>query len=68
MPDLAVGDSEPAESRATSDQAIDEIRELVETHGQKTEAQGSVAVRWSFEILVPALAGAILLAVLLATR
>ena len=68
MPNVAVGESELTERRATSDQAIDEIRDLAETHGKKAAAQGSVTVRWSFEILVPLLAGAVLLAILLATR
>ncbi|GAA2636733.1 PH domain-containing protein [Streptomyces axinellae] len=68
MPNVAVGESELTEKRAASDQAIAEIRDLAETHGTKEAAQGSVAVRWSFEVLVPVLAGAVLLAILFATR
>nr|WP_247746026.1 PH domain-containing protein [Streptomyces oryzae] len=67
VPDLAPDESELREKRAPSDQSVDELRELLETHGGEEEAQGEVAVRWSFEVIAPAVAGAVLLAVLLAT-
>ncbi|MBO8202982.1 PH domain-containing protein [Streptomyces smyrnaeus] len=67
VPNLDPGETEMRERRAPSDQSIDELRELLETHGRKEEAQGKVAVRWSFEVIAPAVAGAVLLAVLLAT-
>ncbi|MGP3985434.1 PH domain-containing protein [Streptomyces sp. 3N207] len=65
LPNLGTDESEPREKRAPSDQSVDELRELLETHGPQEEAQGEVAVRWSFEVIAPAAAGAVLLAVLL---
>lgn len=53
--------------RAETDKVMDDLRELWETHGQAASAQGEVTVRWAYEILVPALAGAVLLAILVAT-
>ncbi len=66
-PNVGPDASELREKRAASDQSVDELRELAETHGRKEAAQGEVAVRWSFEVIAPAAAGAVLLAVLLAT-
>ncbi len=66
MPNLDPGTTELSEKRAPSDQSIDELRELQQTHGEKAEAQGEITVRWSFEILAPTAAGAVLLAILLA--
>jgi hypothetical protein len=68
IPDIDPGPAATAEKRAPSDQAVDELRELHETHGDKEECQGQVAVRWAFEVVAPAVAGAVVLAVLLATR
>ncbi|MGI5349219.1 PH domain-containing protein [Streptomyces sp. CA-250714] len=62
VPDVVPDESE---KRAPSDQSVDELRELLEAHGGKEEAQGEVAVRWSFEVIAPAAVGAVLLAVLL---
>ncbi|MBO8186852.1 PH domain-containing protein [Streptomyces spirodelae] len=67
VPQVAAGDADTAEKRAPSDQTIDELRELLETHGEKDAARGAVAVRWAFEVIAPSAAGAVLLAVLLAT-
>ncbi|NSC23560.1 PH domain-containing protein [Streptomyces albus subsp. chlorinus] len=67
LPDLSAGEDGRQSRRAPSDQAVDELRELHETYGGKEDAQGAVSVRWSFEVLAPAAAGAVLLAVLLAT-
>ncbi|MEW2222912.1 PH domain-containing protein [Streptomyces sp. NPDC006990] len=67
VPNVGPDASELREKRAASDQSVDELRELAETHGRKEAAQGEVAVRWSFEVIAPAVAGAVLLAVLLAT-
>ncbi|MFF4798313.1 PH domain-containing protein [Streptomyces sp. NPDC001351] len=53
--------------RAEGDKIMDELRELLETHEQKETAQGEVTVRWAYEIAGPAVAGAVLLAILLAT-
>ncbi|GAB2798272.1 PH domain-containing protein [Streptomyces daliensis] len=54
-----------SERRAPSDQAIDELRALAERHAESAPAQGRVTVRWAYEILAPALVGAVALAVLL---
>ncbi|MGX1132745.1 hypothetical protein RKD49_004935 [Streptomyces glaucescens] len=52
--------------RAQSDQIMDELRDLLENRGQAETAQGRVSVRWAYEIAGPAVAGAVLLAVLIA--
>ncbi|MGI5457358.1 PH domain-containing protein [Streptomyces sp. CA-249302] len=52
--------------RAESDRAMDDLRELLEARGEKESAQGEITVRWAYEIAGPALAGAVLLAILLA--
>ncbi|MEY9486641.1 hypothetical protein RKD26_002435 [Streptomyces calvus] len=52
--------------RAESDRAMDEMRELHERRQEAEAAQGEVTVRWAYEIAAPAVAGAVLLAVLLA--
>ncbi|MET8112038.1 PH domain-containing protein [Streptomyces prasinus] len=52
--------------RAPTDRAMDELRELHEKRRGERSAQGEVTVRWAYEIMAPTLAGAILLAVLLA--
>ncbi|GAB2777392.1 hypothetical protein GCM10027073_07330 [Streptomyces chlorus] len=51
--------------RAPTDRSMDELRELHESRGAEASAQGEVSVRWSYEIIAPSLAGAVLLAVLL---
>ncbi|MFF4502227.1 PH domain-containing protein [Streptomyces sp. NPDC001401] len=53
--------------RAESDKVMDDLRELFENHEQAERAQGEVTVRWAYEIAGPALAGAVLLAILVAT-
>ncbi|MER5931576.1 PH domain-containing protein [Streptomyces sp. NPDC002054] len=67
------GETDPAvlgteNPRAQADQHIDELRELAEQGAKRETAQGPVSVRWAYEILAPAVAGAILLIVLLITR
>ncbi|WP_078492142.1 PH domain-containing protein [Streptomyces yerevanensis] len=52
--------------RAQADQIMDELRELVAARGPDKRAQGEPSVRWAYEIVAPALAGAVLLAILLA--
>lgn len=54
--------------RAGADKIVDELRELAERGAARAGAQGSVRVQWSYEIIAPAVAGAVLLIVLLATR
>ncbi|MFI8273805.1 PH domain-containing protein [Streptomyces sp. NPDC085929] len=54
--------------RAHADQVVDELRELAERGATRAGARGSVRVRWSYEVIAPAVAGAVFLIVLLATR
>ncbi|MGW2423506.1 PH domain-containing protein [Streptomyces sp. NPDC001709] len=54
-------------TRAEADQVMDELRELLERRGEAESAQGEVTVRWAYEVIAPALAGAVLFAILLAT-
>ncbi|MCX4780611.1 PH domain-containing protein [Streptomyces sp. NBC_01264] len=53
--------------RATADQNVEELRELQERGASRPGAQGSVKVTWSYEIIAPAVVGALILIVLLAT-
>ena len=57
--------------RPESDRAMDELRELLEARGGAESGaesvRGEVTVRWAYEVAGPALAGAVLLAILLAT-
>ncbi|MFD0382716.1 PH domain-containing protein [Streptomyces stramineus] len=50
--------------RAPSDQAIEDLRELSERNARRDGAQGSPAVRWAYELIVPSLVGLVLLVVL----
>ncbi|MEV2212847.1 PH domain-containing protein [Streptomyces sp. NPDC050997] len=52
--------------RAESDQVMDDLRELMETRATVRSAQGEVTVRWAYEVMGPAAAGAVLLAILIA--
>lgn len=60
-----VGEEDTGTKRAPSDRTIDELRELAARHGESTPAQGTVTVRWAYEILGPALAGAVATGLLL---
>ncbi|MBW5484524.1 PH domain-containing protein [Streptomyces bambusae] len=53
---------------AGADKSVHELQELAERCATRQGAQGCVTVRWSYEIIAPAVAGALLLIVLLATR
>ncbi|MGW6704602.1 PH domain-containing protein [Streptomyces sp. NPDC054956] len=53
--------------RATADRTMEELRELHERGASRPGAQGSVKVTWSYEIIAPAVIGALILIVLLAT-
>ncbi|MFE9439548.1 PH domain-containing protein [Streptomyces sp. NPDC006602] len=59
----AVPDGPP---RAETDRAMDELRELQEAQAKSEAAQGEVTVRWAYEVVGPAVAGAVLLAILIA--
>ncbi|MEU1670331.1 PH domain-containing protein [Streptomyces sparsogenes] len=54
------------ERRAQADRTIDELRSLAETNATREGAQGAPEVRWAFEVIAPAVAGAVLLVVVLA--
>ncbi|WP_458245363.1 PH domain-containing protein [Streptomyces sp. MAI_2237] len=54
-------------TRAQADRVMDDLREMLEDRGAKQAAQGEVSVRWAYEVAGPALAGALLLVILLAT-
>ncbi|GAA0586632.1 PH domain-containing protein [Streptomyces crystallinus] len=56
-------DDEPR--TAAADRTIRELRELAERGAGRDGAQGSVSVRWAYEVIAPAVAGAVLLVVLL---
>ncbi|MFF2845177.1 PH domain-containing protein [Streptomyces sp. NPDC058001] len=50
--------------RSPGDQTVEDLRELAERRGGAESAQGAPVVKWAYEILGPALAGAVLLLVL----
>ncbi|GAA1355850.1 PH domain-containing protein [Streptomyces beijiangensis] len=52
--------------RAPADQTIADLRELAALNAPRPEAQGTPTVRWAYEIMAPAIAGAILLIVVFA--
>ncbi|MER6731651.1 PH domain-containing protein [Streptomyces puniciscabiei] len=60
--DIAAGPT-----RAEPDQAMDDLRDLLDRRGEAESAQGEVTVRWAYEVIAPTLAGAVLLLILLAT-
>ncbi|MFD7614891.1 PH domain-containing protein [Streptomyces sp. NPDC059828] len=51
---------------APADQTIADLREMSERCASRPGAQGEPQVRWAYEVIAPAVAGAILLVVLLA--
>jgi hypothetical protein len=53
--------------RAETDKVMDDLRDDLERRGAAESAQGEITVRWAYEVAAPAIAGAILLAILLAT-
>jgi uncharacterized membrane protein YgcG len=53
-------------ARAETDKVMDDLRELLGAHEQAETVQGEVTVRWAYEIAGPAVAGAVLLAILVA--
>ncbi|MFK0232351.1 PH domain-containing protein [Streptomyces vinaceus] len=53
---------------APADQVVDELRQLAERGASRPGAQGSVRVRWAYEIIAPAVLGAVSLIVLIAVR
>ncbi len=59
-----VSPSSDRPTRAAADQTVDDLRELAEAYGREPGAQGSVEVRWAYEVIAPVVAGAILLGAL----
>ncbi|MEU9345956.1 PH domain-containing protein [Streptomyces sp. NPDC048278] len=53
-------------TRADTDKVMDDLRELLESRGPAESAQGEITVRWAYEVAAPAVAGAVLLGILLA--
>ncbi|CAL9551635.1 hypothetical protein SUDANB108_04477 [Streptomyces sp. enrichment culture] len=51
--------------RAETDRIVDELRGLHEARREAGSAQGEVTVRWAYEVMGPAVAGAVLVLVLL---
>ncbi|MFK0157394.1 PH domain-containing protein [Streptomyces sp. NPDC090499] len=51
--------------RADTDKVMDDLREMLENRGPAESAQGEVTVRWAYEVAAPAVAGAVLLTILL---
>ncbi|MFJ8634298.1 PH domain-containing protein [Streptomyces sp. NPDC093568] len=52
--------------RAETDKVMDDLRQLLEHRENAESAQGEVTVRWAYEVVGPAVAGAVLLVILLA--
>ncbi|MFF5426095.1 MULTISPECIES: PH domain-containing protein [unclassified Streptomyces] len=63
----AAGSFDSAGRAAPTDRAIAELRELAEAGTGRPGAQGGPEVRWAYEILAPAVAGAVLFVILKAT-
>ncbi|ROP51375.1 PH domain-containing protein [Streptomyces sp. PanSC9] len=59
--------AETGPTRSETDQVMDDLRETLERRGEEETAQGETTVRWAYEVAAPALAGAILLIILLTT-
>ncbi|MEW2080718.1 PH domain-containing protein [Streptomyces sp. NPDC005283] len=51
---------------APADRTVADLRALAERNASRPGAQGEPQVRWAYEVIAPAVAGAVLLAVLLA--
>lgn len=63
----ARADTAAGPQRSAADKIVDELQELAERGAARAGAQGGVRVHWSYEIIAPAAAGAVLLIALLAT-
>ncbi|MET7985656.1 MULTISPECIES: PH domain-containing protein [unclassified Streptomyces] len=53
--------------RPETDRVMDDLRELAEARATAEGAQGEITVRWAYEVMGPALAGLVVLVILLAT-
>jgi hypothetical protein len=63
---IASASASAGPARAWTDQAVDDLRELAERNGDRESAQGEVVVRWAYEVIAPAAAGAVVAGILLA--
>lgn len=63
---FSVRGPEAGPTRAESDQIMADLGEILERRGQAESARGEITVRWAYEVAAPAVAGAVLLAILLA--
>ncbi|SDO42684.1 PH domain-containing protein [Actinacidiphila guanduensis] len=54
--------------RAYSDQALAELRELCDKHEVDPESRPAPAIRWAYEVIAPAAAGAVVLIILFSLR
>ncbi|CAM5354455.1 PH domain-containing protein [Streptomyces purpurascens] len=63
---LGGGPEPEGPARAETDQVMDELRGLHEARHRAETAQGEVTVRWAYEVVGPAVAGVVLVAILLA--
>lgn len=57
---------EDGPARAEADKIMDDLRELLAAREKAATAQGEVTVRWAWEVVGPAVAGALLLVILVA--
>ncbi|MFJ8107042.1 PH domain-containing protein [Streptomyces sp. NPDC096132] len=64
--DSSPGPAPAGPVRAASDRVMDEMRGVWEEREKAESAQGEVTVRWAWEILGPAVAGVVVLGILLA--
>ncbi|RPE41239.1 PH (Pleckstrin Homology) domain-containing protein [Streptomyces sp. Ag109_O5-1] len=62
---LRDADDATGPTRAETDKIMDDLREMLENRGPAESAQGEVTVRWAYEVAAPAVAGAVLLVILL---
>ncbi|MEU0334762.1 PH domain-containing protein [Streptomyces sp. NPDC006193] len=63
---LALRGQDSGPVRAQTDQIMDDLRDLLERRGEADGTQEEPRVRWAWEVAAPAVAGAVLLAILLA--
>ncbi|MFE1292300.1 PH domain-containing protein [Streptomyces sp. NPDC058751] len=63
---FGLGAATDAPVRPETDRIMDELRQLAETRAAAEGSQGEVTVRWAYELMGPALAGLVLLTILLA--
>ncbi|GAA2398610.1 PH domain-containing protein [Streptomyces coeruleofuscus] len=62
---LGAGPVSDGPVRAETDRIMDDLRELHEARHRAETAQGEVTVRWAYEVVGPAVAGALLVLILL---